>query len=225
MAPSCMYIKICGLTKLDQAQAIAQMGANALGFICVPSSPRYISAAAIGQITSKLTNFNLTSFSDRLDLVGVFLNASASEIYETLELGGLNAVQLHGDESPEFCYEMRSHLEKNKPYIKLIKALRVKDQAGLEQAKLFSDAVDVILLDAYDPQMAGGTGKTLDWQMLRDFRPDCQWWLAGGLSHENVAKAIALVSPNGVDVSSCVELSAGDKDLSKVEKFIAIAKV
>lgn len=220
-----MYIKICGLTKLDQAQAIAQMGANALGFICVPSSPRYISAAAIGQITSKLTNSNLTSFSDRLDLVGVFLNASASEIYETLELGGLNAVQLHGDESPEFCYEMRSHLEKNKPYVKLIKALRVKDQAGLEQAKLFSDAVDVILLDAYDPQMAGGTGKTLDWQMLRDFRPNCQWWLAGGLSHKNVAEAIALVSPNGVDVSSGVELSAGDKDLSKVEKFIAIAKV
>ena len=220
-----MYIKICGLTKLDQAQAIAQMGANALGFICVPSSPRYISAAAIGQITSKLTNSNLTSFSDRLDLVGVFLNASASEIYETLELGGLNAVQLHGDESPEFCYEMRSHLEKNKPYVKLIKALRVKDQAGLEQAKLFSDAVDVILLDAYDPQMAGGTGKTLDWQMLRDFRPNCQWWLAGGLSPENVAEAIALVSPNGVDVSSGVELSAGDKDLSKVEKFIAIAKV
>ena len=225
MYTKCMYIKICGLTKLDQAQAIAQMGANALGFICVPSSPRYISAAAIGQITSKLTNSNLTSFSDRLDLVGVFLNASASEIYETLELGGLNAVQLHGDESPEFCYEMRSHLEKIKPHVKLIKALRVKDQAGLEQAKLFSDAVDVILLDAYDPQMAGGTGKTLDWQMLRDFRPDCLWWLAGGLSPENVAEAIALVSPNGVDISSGVELSAGDKDLSKVKKLIAIAKV
>ena len=225
MYTKCMYIKICGLTKLDQAQAIAQMGANALGFICVPSSPRYISAAAIGQITSKLTNFNLTSFSDRLDLVGVFLNASASEIYQTLELGGLNAVQLHGDESPEFCYEMRSHLEKIKPHVKLIKALRVKDQVGLEQAKLFSDMVDVILLDAYDPQMAGGTGKTLDWQMLRDFRPDCLWWLAGGLSPENVAEAIALVSPNGVDVSSGVELSAGDKDLSKVKKLIAIAKV
>ena len=225
MYTKCMYIKICGLTKLDQAQAIAQMGANALGFICVPSSPRYISAAAIGQITSKLTNSNLTSFSDRLDLVGVFLNASASEIYETLELGGLNAVQLHGDESPEFCYEMRSHLEQTKPHVKLIKALRVKDQAGLEQAKLFSDAVDVILLDAYDPQMAGGTGKTLDWQMLRDFRPNCLWWLAGGLSHENVAEAIALVSPNGVDISSGVELSAGDKDLSKVKKLIAIAKV
>ena len=220
-----MYIKICGLTKLDQAQAIAQMGADALGFICVPSSPRYINASAIGQITSKLTNSNLTSFSDRLDLVGVFLNASASEIYETLELGGLNAVQLHGDESPEFCYEMRSHLEQTKPYVKLIKALRVKDQAGLEQAKLFSDAVDVILLDAYDPQMAGGTGKTLDWQMLRDFRPNCQWWLAGGLSPENVAEAIALVNPDGLDVSSGVELSAGDKDLSKVEKFIAIANV
>jgi phosphoribosylanthranilate isomerase len=211
-----MYIKICGITKTDQAQAIAQMGADALGFICVPSSPRYISAIAISQITSSLSCV--------LDLIGVFLNASAREICQTVEQGGLNAVQLHGDESPEFCREVRSHLNEIDPKIKLIKALRVKNQAGLEQAKLFSAVVDAILLDAYDPQMAGGTGKTLDWQMLRDFRPHCDWWLAGGLSPENVEQAIALVSPNGLDVSSGVERSAGDKDLFKVKKFIAIAK-
>ncbi len=213
----CMYIKICGITKLDQAQAIAQMGADALGFICVPASPRYINAIAIGQITSSLSSV--------LDLIGVFLNASVSEICQTVEQGGLNAVQLHGDESPEFCREVRSHLNEIKPKIKLIKALRVKNQAGLAQAQLFSAVVDAILLDAYDPQMAGGTGKTLDWQMLRDFCPNCDWWLAGGLSPENVEQAIALVCPNGLDVSSGVERSAGDKDLSKVEKFIAIAKL
>jgi len=211
-----MYIKICGITKSDQAQAIAQMGADALGFICVPSSPRYIDAIAIDHITSSLSSV--------LDLIGVFLNASANEICQTVEKGGLNAVQLHGDESPEFCHEMRSHLNKIDPKIKLIKALRVKNQAGLEQAQLFSDVVEAILLDAYDPQMAGGTGKTLDWQMLRDFQPNCDWWLAGGLSPENVEQAIALVSPNGLDVSSGVERSAGDKDLFKVKKFIAIAK-
>lgn len=211
-----MYIKICGITKPDQAQAIAQMGADALGFICVPSSPRYIGAITIGHITSSLSSV--------LDLIGVFLNASASEICQTVEQGGLNAVQLHGDESPEFCREVRSHLNEIDPKIKLIKALRVKNQAGLAQAQLFSAVVDAILLDAYDPQMAGGTGKTLDWQMLRDFRPHCDWWLAGGLSPENVEQAIALVSPNGLDVSSGVERSAGDKDLFKVKKFIAIAK-
>ncbi len=213
-----MYIKICGITKLDQAQAIAQMGVNALGFICVPSSPRYISASAIAHITASLD----------LDLVGVFLNASAREIDQTVTRGGLNAVQLHGDESPEFCRRLRSHLDQIKPQvnskIKLIKALRVRNQADLAQAQLFSDLVDAILLDAYDPQMAGGTGKTLDWQMLRDFQPNCDWWLAGGLAPSNVAEAIALVSPIGIDVSSGVERSAGDKDLVKVEKFLAIAK-
>ncbi len=221
-----MYIKICGITKLDQAQAIAQMGVDALGFICVPSSPRYISASAIAHITASLN----------LDLVGVFLNASVGEISQTVIQGGLNAVQLHGDESPEFCCRLRSHLDQIKlqvnskiklqvnSKIKLIKALRVRSQADLEQAQLFSEMVDAILLDAYDPQMAGGTGKTLDWQMLRDFQPNCDWWLAGGLSPDNVADAIALVNPNGLDVSSGVEHSAGDKDLVKVENFLAIAK-
>jgi phosphoribosylanthranilate isomerase len=145
-----------------------------------------------------------------------------------VEIAGLNAVQLHGDESPEFCIELRSQLSeinnKTNTKIKLIKAFRVKDQAGLVHAQLFSEVVDALLLDAYDPKMAGGTGKTLDWQMLRDFAPNCDWWLAGGLSPENVAQAIALVSPSGLDVSSGVERSAGDKDLDKVRKFVAIAR-
>jgi phosphoribosylanthranilate isomerase len=221
-----MYIKICGITKLDQAQAIVQMGVDALGFICVSSSPRYISPTAIGQITSSLLSVQpeIARLSE-LDLIGVFLNSSISEISETVAIAGLNAVQLHGDESPEFCDQVRSHLSTINPKIKLIKALRVKDQAGLEQAHLFSNVVDAILLDAYDPHMAGGTGKTLDWQMLRDFRPTCDWWLAGGLSPENVAEAIALVRPNGLDVSSGVERAAGDKDLTRVKKFISLAEV
>jgi phosphoribosylanthranilate isomerase len=142
------------------------------------------------------------------------------EIGETVAIAGLNAVQLHGDESPEFCVQLRSQLNTTNPKIKLIKALRVKDRSGLEQANLFCEVVDAVLLDAYDPQMAGGTGKTLDWQMLRDFRPACDWWLAGGLSPENVADAIALLHPKGLDVSSGVERSAGDKDLTKIEQFL-----
>jgi phosphoribosylanthranilate isomerase len=158
----------------------------------------------------------------------VFVNASIGEICETVGIAGLNAVQLHGDESPEFCIELRSQLAKINTRIntkiKLIKAFRVKNQAGLAQAQLFSEVVDALLLDAYDPQMAGGTGRTLDWQMLRDFAPNCDWWLAGGLSPDNVEQAIALVSPSGLDVSSGVERSAGDKDLDKVQKFVAIAR-
>jgi phosphoribosylanthranilate isomerase len=162
---SCMYIKICGLTKLDQAQAIAQMGVNAIGFICVPATLRYISASAIGQITTNLIGAK-SEISD-LDLIGVFVNASIKEICETVEIAGLNAVQLHGDESPEFCIELRSHLAKIDIKAKVIKAFRIKNQAGLAQAQLFSKVADALLLDAYDPQMAGGTGKILDWQMLR----------------------------------------------------------
>jgi phosphoribosylanthranilate isomerase len=221
-----MYIKICGITRLDQAQAIAQMGADALGFICVPSSPRYISPLQIGKITTTLTTLEIKvgQKTTALGLIGVFLNASPEEICQTTIQGGLNGVQLHGDESPEFCCELRSLLDKINPQIQLIKALRVRNAEGLAQARIYDDVVDTILLDAYDPQMAGGTGKTIDWQMLRDFRPNCPWWLAGGLSPENVQQAIVLVSPDGLDVSSGVERSAGDKDLSKVSQFVAIAK-
>lgn len=220
-----MYIKICGITKLDQAQAIAKMGAKALGFICVPSSPRYISAEAIAMITSSLVSAQADILENNpqnlpLDLIGVFLNTSADQICQTVIQSGLTGVQLHGDESPEFCDQLRSRLDQIQPEIKLIKALRVKDQLGLAQAHEFSTVVEAVLLDAYDPYMAGGTGKTLDWQMLRDFRSNVPWWLAGGLSPENVAQAIALLAPDGVDVSSGVERSAGDKDLSKVKDFM-----
>ena len=220
------YIKICGLTKLDQAMAIAKMGANAIGFICVAKSPRYIDKQAIAAITSGM----MANQTDQMlpDFIGVFVNASIAEICETVSYAGLTAVQLHGDESPEFCTDLRSRLinqkiNPNLPNIKIIKALRVKDDIGLNQAQLFTDHVDAILLDAYDPHLHGGTGKTINWQMLQSFQPKCPWWLAGGLSPENVAEAIAQVAADGLDVSSGVERSAGDKDLERVAQFLAIA--
>ncbi len=171
------YIKICGLTKLDQAAAIAKMGASAIGFICVAKSPRYIDPEAIAAITSNL----LASQTDQMlpDFIGVFVNSSIAEICEVVSYARLTAVQLHGDESPEFCRNLRSQLiNQNFSTIKIIKALRVKDEAGLNQAQLFTDHVDAILLDAYDPHMEGGTGKTINWQMRQNFQPKCPWWLA-----------------------------------------------
>ncbi len=216
-----MYIKICGITKLDQAIAIATMGIDALGFICVPSSPRYITALEIGQITAQIMAQIASKSTDRqCDFVGVFLNADQQEIAHTVAEGRLTAVQLHGDESVQFCHDLRSLLQLIHPHIKIIKAIRVKNQEQLTAAAKFGDAVDAILLDAYDPNLAGGTGKTIDWQMLRDFRPDCPWWLAGGLSPANVTEAIALVHPDGIDLSSGVERSAGDKDLAQVQQLV-----
>ena len=124
-------------------------------------------------------------------------------------------MQLHGDESPEFCEQLRSFL----PNIEIIKALRVKNAQALAQADIYANWVDTLLLDAYHPQQLGGTGKTLDWENLRQFQPKCPWFLAGGLTPDNVMEALNKVQPNGIDLSSGVERAPGDKDLVKVAQL------
>jgi len=151
--------------------------------------------------------------------IAVFVNADLSTIVDTWQTCFLTGIQLHGQESPEFCRQLRQHL----PTAKLIKAIAVKSPADVEQALSYRSVVDVLLLDAYDPKIAGGTGKTIDWSILQDFRSQLQeicWWLAGGLHTGNVAQAIAAVQPRGVDVSSGVENSPGDKDMDKIRQFL-----
>lgn len=204
-----MRIKICGITRLDQASAIAQLGATALGFICVPSSKRYISPPAIRQIVDFLP--------PQLAKIGVFANATRSEILETVAESGLTGVQLHGDETPEFCQQLQNQLPGE---IELIKALRVQSSQTLETAETYFSKVNSLLLDAYHPQLLGGTGQTLDWQALKAFQPPCDWFLAGGLTPENIQTALAQLHPDGIDLSSGVERSPGDKDLEKVETLL-----
>jgi phosphoribosylanthranilate isomerase len=163
----------------------------------------------------------------RCDRIGVFLNAPLSEIYETVTHTGLNIVQLHGKETPQFCQELRSKLEIINPAIKLIKAAPIKTAQDLEAIDRYAEIVDILLLDAYDPKLAGGTGKTINWQLLTNFRPNCDWWLAGGLAPENIAEALTILSsahPAGVDVSSGVERSPGDKDLDRVAQLIKLVR-
>lgn len=204
-------VKICGITCPHQGAAIARLGATALGFICAPRSPRYVSPAQIQAIVA-----NLTCEDDQYpwlcDRIGVFVNASLETITQTVAIGQLNGVQLHGDESPEFCAALRQAL----PGVEVIKAFRVKSAAVLEQAWLYRGTIDTLLLDAYHPQFSGGTGQTLDWQALHDFRPDVPWLLAGGLTPNNVLEALQLISPTGIDLSSGVEHHPGDKNLSAV---------
>jgi phosphoribosylanthranilate isomerase len=203
-----MYVKICGITKSEQALAIAEMGIDALGFICVPNTPRYVDPDRIRLITNLLPA--------SVDRVGVFLDASMAEICQVVESTGLNCVQLHGNESPEFCAVFRSTI----PNVKLIKALRIRSQASLAQVEDYYTWIDAILLDAYDPKLAGGTGKTINWETLSDFQPNCPWWLAGGLSPENVAIALQHLQPDGIDVSSGVEISPGNKDSDRVRQLL-----
>ena len=202
-----MRVKICGITQPQQSIAIASMGATALGFICVPTSPRYVTTSQIRAAVAELPA--------NIDTIGVFANASIPEISQIVVDSGLTGVQLHGDEFPAFCYQLRKAL----PNVEIIKALRVRSLEHLDTVADYKKYVDTLLLDAYHPQQLGGTGKTLDWTMLELFSPNCPWFLAGGLTADNILEALSQVSPSGVDLSSGVERAPGDKDLDKVAKL------
>ncbi|WP_414563715.1 MULTISPECIES: phosphoribosylanthranilate isomerase [unclassified Anabaena] len=199
-----MRVKICGITQPQQSVAIASLGATALGFICVPTSPRYVTTEQIRAAVAQLPK--------NIDKIGVFANLSIPEIVQIAIDSGLTGVQLHGDESLEFCYQLRQSL----PNREIIKAVRVRSLEQLNQVSNYIKYVDTLLLDAYHPQQLGGTGQTLDWQMLQQFKPTCPWLLAGGLTPDNVVDALNQVQPDGIDLSSGVELEPGDKDLDKV---------
>ncbi|WP_414624775.1 phosphoribosylanthranilate isomerase [Calothrix sp. CCY 0018] len=208
-----MRVKICGITQPIQGKTIVSLGATALGFICVPSSPRYVTSEQIKAVIEQLPQ--------ETDKIGVFANSSKEEIAQTVAETGLTGVQLHGDESLEFCQQLRQFL----PNVEIIKALRIKDADDFDKAKTYTKYVDTLLLDAYHPQQLGGTGKTLNWDTLQQFSPDCPWFLAGGLTPQNILEALNKVNPNGIDLSSGVETAPGDKDLSKVgELFEKLSK-
>lgn len=154
-----MRVKICGITKPEQGQAIAKLGATALGFICVKASPRYVTPQQIQAIVAQLLL--------PVDRIGVFADVTIEEIALVVSSSNLSAVQLHGNESPQFCQMLRQTL----PEVEILKALRVKTPNCLNQAATYASCVDTLLLDAYHPQMLGGTGKTLDWTILKQFRP------------------------------------------------------
>jgi phosphoribosylanthranilate isomerase len=203
-----MRVKICGITSLDQAMAIAQLGATDLGFICVPQSPRYIDPQAIAAITQ-----GLEAGAIAVGTVGVFVDASAELISTIVHQTGLKTIQLHGQETLETCRELRHRL----PNTEFIKAIRVRKPQDLDRACSYAATVHALLLDAYHPQHHGGTGLTLDWTTLLNFRPGCPWLLAGGINPHNIQTALAQAAPDGIDLSSGVEQSPGVKDLTLVK--------
>jgi phosphoribosylanthranilate isomerase len=203
-----MRIKICGITQAHQAEAIANLGATALGFVCVRQSPRYVLPEQIRAMVTVPT-----------DRVGVFVDASVEEIENVVAIAQLTAAQLHGNESPQFCQSLRAAL----PHLEIIKAFRVRSAETLEQTRLYENVVDALLLDAYHPHVTnpgllGGTGTSFDWNLLKHFRPSCPWLLAGGITPDNVQDALQ-VQPDGIDLSSGVEISPGDKDLVSVARL------
>jgi len=193
-------VKICGLTSYEDAAAAMEMGADLLGFNFYPKSPRYISPEKAAKIISKLPAF--------IDIVGVFVNSSLEEIRDTIDQCQLNWVQLHGDESPQFCRELLWH------NVKTMKAIRVKDKSDIDRAQSYF--TDAILLDAFNPQKYGGTGLTFDWNIIGHITK--RVFLAGGINPDNAARAVRL-GVYGIDVCSGIEAQPGKKDHKKMKKL------
>ena len=207
-----MRIKICGICQPDQGVAIAALGIKTLGFICVPSSPRYVTPEKARQILEKLP--------PGIQTIGVFADASLETIEQVVLETGFTGIQLHGNESPEFCRAVKQAF----PNREIIKALRIQSAESVQKASVYDPVVDALLLDAYHPQQLGGTGQTLPWESLKKFKPPCPWLLAGGLTPENVLTALGYLQPDGIDLSSGVERSPGDKDLNKVSQLLKTLK-
>jgi phosphoribosylanthranilate isomerase len=202
-------VKVCGITNLEDARAALAAGADALGFNFYTCSPRYITPEDARKIISELPR-------EAVLCVGVFVNEeSAATLARMAERAGVAAVQLHGDESPEYCAELSEQ--------RVIKALRVGKDFAPEQARAYR--AESILLDAFNARARGGTGETFDWELARRTREVvAQLYLAGGLTVENVADAIAAVRPYAVDVCSGVELAPGRKDTERLRAFVAAVR-
>lgn len=193
-------VKICGLTRPEDAALAAELGAWALGVIFAPESPRQVSFVRAAEV--------LASAPAGSERVGVFVNAAAGEIVEAVGACGLTAVQLHGDESPEECREVRERTG-----VLVIKALAVSGPESLERVVQFD--TDYILLDTYHPERRGGSGETFDWSLpaaLDEGLRGARLILAGGLNPLNIMDAVRAAAPFAVDVSSGVESAPGIKD-------------
>ena len=195
-------IKICGITRAEDALAAAHSGADAIGLVFYERSPRHVDIDLAAQLAAVLPPF--------VTAVGLFVNAEAAFVREVIASVPLELLQFHGDETPEYCAQF------NKPYLK---AIRVKPGVDLLQCASDFRSAKGLLLDAHVEGMPGGTGTAFDWTLIPKQLP-LSVILSGGLDAENVVAAIKQVRPYAVDVSSGVEASKGIKDAAKIAAFI-----
>jgi phosphoribosylanthranilate isomerase len=198
------FLKVCGITRLTDALHAVEQGATALGFVFWPHSPRYVTPERAAEIIGELPSTIVT--------VGVFVNEPVDSIRDVVARSRVTTVQLHGDEPPAYAEGL------GWPIIRSVSV----DEAG--EACPAWPTETVFLVDSVDPVRRGGTGGQVDWARAAAVARDWRVVLAGGLTPENVAHAIATVRPYGVDVSSGVEQSPGVKDFDKVARFLASAR-
>ena len=210
-------IKICGLTSEEQALQVARLGVHAIGIISVEESPRYVSA----EIKKKIFK-TLESFYPKIDRVTVLQNCPIDLIIKNF-LGNPNEtiLQLHGDEDVDYCKKIREKI----PNIGLWKAFRIKTEKDLEKIQPFEDFVDAILLDSWNNETYGGSGKKIESINLKNLQFTKPWWLAGGISIEWIDEILTEVKPDGLDISSSVEVYPGLKNLEATKNLINKIKI
>jgi phosphoribosylanthranilate isomerase len=200
-------IKICGITNLEDALLAAELGANALGFIFYAKSPRKVAPETAREIIAQLPPFVAS--------VGVFVDEAAAVVQELAGRVGLDWVQLHGQESPDYCRNLGP---------KVIKAFRIQGEDSLRRLADYQGAAQALLLDTYKKGQVGGTGEVFDWHLAREAKKYGRIILAGGLTPENVAQAIATAEPAAVDAASGTEAAPGKKDPEKLRAFFAAVR-
>ena len=201
-----VQVKVCGITNEEDALCAAKLGAAALGFIFYPPSPRYVRPKVVRKIVKKLL--------PNLAKVGVFVNESAEEIKKIIKYCGLDFIQLHGDESLEFC--------RNFPASTIIKTVELLSESDL--VKAFSYNAAAILVDSRHAGLYGGTGKKADWDLAFRVKSKKPLILSGGLNEENVKEVIEKIVPHALDINSGVEKSPGKKDHIKLARIFDIVR-
>jgi len=199
-------VKICGITSREDAWAAVEAGADAIGFIFVKGSPRWIEPEAAAAIAREVGPFVTT--------VGVFMDKTVEEVEKIGAACGLSLAQLHGSEPPELCRRLR---------LPFVKSIRVRSEDDLATLSNYPQA-RAFLLDTYDAERPGGTGKTFPWEIAAKAAQEAKIVLSGGLTPGNVAQAVTQVRPYAVDVSSGIEIVPGRKDHRKMREFIDEAK-
>ncbi len=200
-------VKICGITNLEDARDSVKAGCNALGFVFYKKSPRYIKPEKASKIIKELPK--------NVKKIGVFVNAKEKTVRSIAKICGLDMLQFHGDETPQFCQRFSNY--------KVIKAFRIKNKIDLR--KILKYKTFAYLFDTFVLEKIGGTGRKFNWNLLRKIdKIKQQIFLSGGLNTRNVKEAIKIVHPGWVDVSSSLELKPGKKDYKEIREFIKAVK-
>lgn len=199
-----IYSKICGITRIEDARYAAQLGYNAIGFIFYPPSPRFVPPEKVKEIIAALPPFVAT--------VGIFVNEVPEKVKEVCSYCKLSLVQLHGDESPEYCDQMP---------VRVLKAFGVDSHFNFNILSQYMNSnVAAFLLDKHSPELVGGTGQVFDWQLVKKAKEFGRVILAGGITPFNVTSAITEAEPFGIDVNSGVEVLPGEKNRVKMKEVI-----